>query len=95
MMKRLFATLLALTMVLSLAACGGKKDQPAASNPAAATVHTSPRYSTGEVPLWHSSIIHRQPPTNIAAAVERISAVSLFFNITSSFQNRLGHKQKR
>lgn len=34
-MKRMFATLLALTMALSLAACGSKKETPAASTPAA------------------------------------------------------------
>ena len=33
--KRLLALLLALVMVLSLAACGGKKDEPATEEPAA------------------------------------------------------------
>ena len=34
-MKKLFATILALTMALSLAACGAKDEAPAASAPAA------------------------------------------------------------
>ena len=36
-MKKLFATVLALTMALSLAACGAKEEAPAASAPAAST----------------------------------------------------------
>ena len=40
-MKKLFATILALTMALSLAACGAKAETPAASAPAASAPATS------------------------------------------------------
>ena len=45
-MKRLFATLLALTMALSLAACGSKEETPAASTPAPAPAASTPAAST-------------------------------------------------
>ena len=61
-MKRLFATLLAMSMALSLAACGAKKEDapaasaPAASAPAASTpaapAEKAPEDYTGEVQLY-------------------------------------------
>ena len=47
-MKKLFATVLALTMALSLAACGAKEEAPAASAPAAsAPAASAPAEETG------------------------------------------------
>ena len=47
-MKKLFATVLALTMALGLAACGAKEEAPAASAPAAsAPAASSPAEETG------------------------------------------------
>ena len=61
-MKRLFATLLAMSMALSLAACGAKKEDapaasaPAASAPAASTpaapAEKAPEDYTGEIQLY-------------------------------------------
>ena len=61
MMKRLFATLLALSMALSLAACGAKEEAPAASTPAASSApaastptEKAPEDYEGEIQLYSS-----------------------------------------
>ena len=60
MMKRLFATLLALSMALSLAACGAKEETPAATTPAASTpaastpVESEPAELEGDLVLYSS-----------------------------------------
>ena len=60
-MKRLFATLLAMSMALSLAACGAKEETPAAAFSAAASsaatsapAEKAPEDYTGEVQLYSS-----------------------------------------
>ena len=60
-MKRLFATLLAMSMALSLAACGAKEETPAAASSAAASsaatsapAEKAPEDYTGEVQLYSS-----------------------------------------
>ena len=55
-MKRTFALLLALCMVLSLCACGSTKEEPKAAEPAAPVVEAAPAYNDDIVVLYTNDV---------------------------------------